>query len=947
MATAKEIMDKIPQSLLDTPVEDIDIEMLAKEMTEWKDLAPYLGLKRAEIHEIAEDYACRFRLQKREALRKWKEKHGRAATYRSLITILCEEGRADLADLLKTFLLTPTRKQAKSVVSASSHCPLTCVMTDVFHDYLVDCYSSLPHPSSLQWPTTMTSNQTYVELNLLDVPVKQNDPSKYSTITLKYLFNVGNSKAKRKVILIEGVAGAGKTTLSWYAFREWAKGQLFEHFKLLIHVDLSNPSIHSATRLSDLIPYPSEKMRTNIAEAIVDNHGKGVCFWFDGCDEAPPSLWRSFLNRFISGSGGRAMLPNADIILTSRPGTPLNLTAALTGKVIIKGFLSLDRYFAACLPNNGAQLIEALKMKPELYSLCHLPLNASILAYIYDSVKDDLPTTRTGLFYPLIQNVIIRHVLLRSPHQRPDVTDFPACLPNDIHSFINKVSKLAFENFIRRRKVFDCKMLVKCGIDSKKLNDAFGFLRSCVRFTMYGPTEQFSFTHLSFQEFLAAFHISQMDEVKQAVAVKIVFDQNPNSPVLAFYAGLTKLAVDEARKIFLNILSKSFDTPDIVRALRLDEGQERVNLARDPRRQLLCLMNGLYEAQNQHLFNYIDLDSSAKECASSLERESYAFEIDKSEGESSLLKYVTILFSYLYLYPTDCLSLGYFVRHACSQTENRVYLDLSCAVLGETEIKALMQELSKPASSHNVYLNVNVIYFTTNSLHSLSTVFNSQSCLCGFETSSTLFLDKKLAMKSLVEGYARSNCRQLTLGDCSSQSLHYIILMLMCESLHVLSLPLSSDMFNMPGAMILFSEALKYNILGSLSLHDCCINDESLMLLGAAVCNENSLMTILKIDRNTYTEDGLTHFLMMLLERSPFQYLKVLSVDHYNDKHRQIVKQINIVRKRLPKFLEHNYPPLTVGCVSQLRSQNQEIQDRDKCYNALMRFDLAFQSPHH
>ena len=338
----------------------------------------------------------------------------------------------------------------------------------------------------------MTSNQTYVELNLLDVPVRDTDANhEYNPIPLKSLFNVGNSKAKRKVILIEGIAGAGKTTLSWYALKEWAEGRLFEDINLLIHISLGDPSIHSATKLTDLIPYPSEKMRTDIAEAIGKNYGKGVCFWFDGCDEAPPSLWGSFLNRFISGSVGRAMLPNAHIVLTSRPGTPFNLTAALTGKVIINGFLSLDRYFVACSPNNGAQLIEALKMKPELYSLCHLPLNASILAYIYDKVKNDLPTTRTGLFYPLIQNVIVRHMLSRTHHQDPDMSDIPANLPDDIRSSLDKVSKLAFENTIHKRKVFSGhNTLMKYDLSGTK--GALGFLRACVRFTMRGPTKQFS-----------------------------------------------------------------------------------------------------------------------------------------------------------------------------------------------------------------------------------------------------------------------------------------------------------------------------------------------------------------------------------------------------------------------------------------------------------------------
>ena len=939
MSMAEEIMDNIPASLLDSAVEDIDIAKLAREMTKWQELAPFLGLTPDEEEEIVERYRYRLQLQKREALRKWKGKHGREATYRSLITILCKQDRADLADTLKTFLLTPIRKPAQSVVSSSSHCPPTCAMTDIFHDYLVDCYSSLPHPSSLQWPTTMTSNQTYVELNLVDVPPTQNDPNKYSPITLKSLFRAGNSKVKRKVILIEGIAGAGKTTLSWYAFKEWAVKRLFEHFKLLIHVDLSDPSIHSATKLSDLIPYPIEKMRTNIAEGIVGKYGKSVCFWFGGCDEAPPSLWGSFLNRFISGSGGRAMLPNAHIVLTSRSETPLNLhvTAALTGKVIINGFHSLDRYFAACSPNNGAQLIEALKMKPELYSLCHLPLNASILAYIYDSVKDDLPTTRTGLFYPLIQNVIVRHMLSRTHHQDPDTTDFPANLPDDIRSSLDKVSKLAFENIIHRRKVFDRNIFIKCGLNSTK--DALGFLRACTQFTMYGPTKQFSFTHLSFQEFLAAFHISQLNQDKQKVAIKIIFDQYPYSPVLAFYAGLTKLGVEKVREVYFNILSKPFDASDIVRELQLPQGQDGINLARDPRRQLLCLVNGLYEAQNERLFACVVLDSCAKNYKVSF------IDTDKPDVEHRLLKEVRLLLSFIHFYPTDCLSLGYFVRHACSRTKHRVYLDLSCAILGDMEIKALMHEMHKPASTHNVHLDVTYMTFSSDSLASLSTLFNPCSCLIRFDASSKCFPDIQLAMKYLIEGIVRSNCIELALYECSIQSLHYLILMLSCQCLQSFVLGSSPNIFTTSGALHLFSEALKhYGKLKSLDLGRCHINNEHLMLLGTAICHKNCVLEVLQINNNVYTEDGLTYFFRMMLLKLLPVYLTNIAVDYYNDEHKKIVSKINFRRKRLSPL----WPHLVVRYISKQRSQDQyERYDHEEVDKLLMRYDLAFQNIYH
>ena len=686
-------------------------------------------------------------------------------------------------------------------------------------------------------------------------------------------------------------------------------------------------------QISSLIPYPDEKMRIDIAKAIAENCGKGVCFWFDGCDEAPPKLWESFLYRFISGSGVRAMLPNAHIVLTSRPGTLL-MTSALTGKVIVGGFLSLDRYFEASLPNNGAQLIEALNMKPELYSLCHLPLNAMILAHIYDSVRDNLPTTRTGLFDPLIRNFIVRHMLSHTPHQLPNVTEFPANLPGNIRSSFDKLLKLAFDNIIHRRIVFDRNTFMKCGLDS--INDALGFLRACIRITMYGPTEQFSFTHLSFQEFLAAFHISQMDKDRQIVAIKIVFNQNPNSPVLAFYAGLTKLAVDEVREIYFKILSKSFDTPDIVRELRLSEGQERINLASDPRRQLLCLMNGLYEAQNQRLFTHVNLDSFSKDTPDLLMREAYSV-----SGYNSFPKDARILISHMHLYPTDCLSLGYFVRHSCSQTENRVYLNLTYAVLGDIEIKALMQEMKRPASSHNVYLDIDHLFLTTDSLNSLSTLFNPQSCLAGLRTSNDCFLDSALAMKYLVEGIVRSNVKQLYLYCCTSQSLYYLILMLMCQRLTHLCLSHSSTTFTITGAMHLFTEALKYSGLRSLNLSSCHINDESLFLLAAAVCHEHCMIVALEIEDNTYTEDGLTHFFSMLLKKLTSMYLYVLSVDHYNNEHRMTVKKINTFRREI------QVPSLVVGSLTSLTSQSKELQDRHKGYLALIRPDLAFQNPHH
>ena len=101
MATAKAICQSVPQVYLDLTVSYEHIAELAKDMTKWRELAPFLKLTPTEEEEIVEQHQQDLPLQKREALRKWKEKSGGAATYQRLIVIFCAQSRADLANKLK------------------------------------------------------------------------------------------------------------------------------------------------------------------------------------------------------------------------------------------------------------------------------------------------------------------------------------------------------------------------------------------------------------------------------------------------------------------------------------------------------------------------------------------------------------------------------------------------------------------------------------------------------------------------------------------------------------------------------------------------------------------------------------------------------------------------------------------------------------------------------
>ena len=338
MASAANILRGVPREKLDSHITDIHIQELSSELKSWEELVLYLGLTEAEEEEIRINYQGRYGLQKREALRKWKQKLGKhGATYRVLIVALCCAQQNEMAEKVKQLLSKPDKSDA------SSH------VLETFRGYLVDCYAETPHPSRTQWPFSQMSS--YVDLALfkalltsgMDVE-EGGKPKPLKEVKLEELFHVGSShQAKRKVVLIEGPAGCGKTTLSWHACREWAAGRLFQQFSLLIHVSLEDPAVHEARCLADLIPCESSEMREAVANAIFERRGKGVCFLFDAWDEAPRTLHHvtSFLYKFITGASTK-MLPRCSIVITSRSVVAALLYPNLTARVIVGAFSSTN-----------------------------------------------------------------------------------------------------------------------------------------------------------------------------------------------------------------------------------------------------------------------------------------------------------------------------------------------------------------------------------------------------------------------------------------------------------------------------------------------------------------------------------------------------------------------------------------------------------------------------
>ena len=880
MASAADILRGVPREKLNSPITDIHIQELSSELKSWEELVLYLGLTEAEEEEIRMNYQGRYGLQKREALRKWKQKLGKhGATYRALIVALCCAQQNEMAEKVKQLLSKPDKSDA------SSH------VLETFRGYLVDCYAETPHPSRTQWPFSQMSS--YVDLALFEAPPTSGmdveeggKPKPLKEVKLEELFRVGSShQAKRKVVLIEGPAGCGKTTLSWHACREWAAGRLFQQFSLLIHVSLEDPAVHKAECLADLIPYDSSEMREAVAKAIIERRGKGVCFLFDAWDEAPRALHHvtSYLYKFVTGASTK-MLPRCSIVITSRSVVAALLYPNLTTRVIIGAFNStnVEEFIDISLGHNSdtkkQRLLQALHASPELTSLCSLPINAAIVVHVFQSLDYKLPSTRTGLFHALVCNLLLRHMQLRTDHGLQKLEAFES-LPGDVLQQFKSVCAIAFRGIVEDKRVFELSSLT---------TSSLGLMQAHQRLTCYGPSHHYSFLHYAVQEFLAAYHISQCSQEEQAKAVREILHSTPLSLVLPFYAGLTKLATESARKVLLEVTKFPLDRVTVI-------CDKSCNTSSDKRMLLLALLNCIYESQNPALCRLVNPPTST-------EYMGYLYTTDDlsdTSAQQGLIKHhgSILALTQLKLTPADCLSVGYFILNFHKIIE----FDLICCYVSEAAVESLMKQLRKPCSHKpdNIAITLSNNFLTDKAVQCIGNTLAQTSALgrldlagCfQFATSS----DITVFLKYITEGISRnSTLDYLALCNCCLGPEHSYHLALMIRVSNIKQLDLSYNNFG--SAIHLVVQAVMHSNVSFLSLRECCISDHDLHSIGTAL-QGNASLACLEIEKNLFSLLSITKFLQLLI----FNFgLQQLALDHHlTDEQKGIVENINLARQTL------------------------------------------------
>ena len=342
-------------------------------------------------------------------------------------------------------------------------------------------------------------------------------------------------------------------------------------------------------------------MGQDIATDITTDNGKDVLFVLDGWDELPKTApGYSTILSLIEG----AQLQECSIIITSQPTSSTILQPLVCSRIEILGFtkVELRHFFCECLDNDTKavdSLLQRIEINPVVEGSCYLPLNASILVYLFKDGNNVLPTTHYGIFSDLICNCILRDLKKTKPESEISEISSLDNLPAEIDSHFLCICKMAYNGVTNDEVIFTLGPRFK----------TLGLLQGVESFARHGTAHSYNFLHLSVQEVLAARYIArELGENEQTDQFKKLFDNPRFTAVFQFYAAITKLRAPGISEVVVQVARST-------------------NKAR-----LLSLLHCLYEAQDPSLCHLVAQQLNSQ--------------LDLSETSLS---------------PADCFSLGYFI----------------------------------------------------------------------------------------------------------------------------------------------------------------------------------------------------------------------------------------------------------------------------------------------
>ena len=441
----------------------------------------------------------------------------------------------------------------------------------------------------------------------------------------------------RRLILVEGAPGVGKSTFAWEFCRKWwLKKNVAQQYDLVLLLRLRDKGTRNARDLQQLISHPLPGVSEAVCHELVTSHTFHALIILEGYDELPESQHNdscSIFNQLISGD----LLPLATVLVTSRPWATKDIRKYHEHRIYrhieVLGFTKRqinDYIKKTVLKDQVKDLNSYLERHPQIKSGMYIPLNSAIVVAVYIASKADqqpMPNTITELYTCVVHISVRRHLEGHPELHGSSVKCLPAMnnitVPCEVHRHFLRLCKLAYDGIVSEK---DDVRLIFSESELPPNFDNLGFMDSVTELYVTGESSSsHNFLHLTFQEFFAAGHISTLPPEEQLKYFMKDSGKNKGrlKVTLKFLAGLKKL----------DCITKE-TVSSIIKPVVPPEGGSKYLIHPDIEVDI-DIVNWMFEAQSMDTISLMLSENKVR------------FEADKDE-----------------MLPMDYYSLGYCISHS-------------------------------------------------------------------------------------------------------------------------------------------------------------------------------------------------------------------------------------------------------------------------------------------